>query len=84
MRIKNKKVLYNPLKTKGEKIRFEMMRIMANDICFNSVVEEAYPAVVGETKGIYATTDKGGKKFWSFDELLYYFARKNGEEYRVL
>lgn len=78
------KILYNPIRKKSEKIRFEIMKIMLKDIILDtSSIIEALPAIVSKSTGIFCKTEQGGKKFWTFKELSFYYAKKNGELQRI-
>lgn len=65
---------------KYNKIRFEIFKIMAQDICKGVKFIELYPAVAPNgVRGIYCETLMGGKKFWTDEELSRLFIKNNKE-----
>jgi hypothetical protein len=77
------KVIYKPPATKSEKYLNIIMKIMVQDICRGVDIEELFSAENDEgKKGIYCSTELGGKKFWTFEELEKLFISKNGEKGR--
>ena len=62
------------------KLRFEIYKVMAQDICQGVKFIELYPATSPEgIRGIYCETIMGGSKFWSENELSRLFVRNNQE-----
>lgn len=77
------KILYRPLRKKSEIIEYELMKTMLDDIILNNGLDEVFPATIPPNKGIFASTEESGKKFWSVKELTYYYAKKNNELMRI-
>lgn len=77
------KIIYNPLQTEAEKVRFDIAKVMVEDITKNTKLVEIFPAKNEQGKeGIYCETSVGGKKFWTYKELEFYFYRKNNDKER--
>lgn len=77
------KIMYKDLVTPHDFLRFSILKDMVLDLCDGVEFEELYTART-ETgiDGIYCETKMGGKKFWSEEELVRLFARKNKEKKR--
>jgi len=77
------RILYRIPKNRREKLEIVLMKEMVRNLCTGVKLEELY-AAVNETglEGIFCSTQMGGKKFWSFEELEKLFISKNGEEKR--
>ena len=74
------KIFYKPPKSNYERIMFAAMRIMVISVTNGIPAKDWYPAEnVDKEFGIYYSNEKGGKIFWTFDELQDLFVRKNNE-----
>lgn len=77
------KIMYNPLQTDIGRVQFDVAKIMVEDITRNMKLIDIFPAKNENGKeGIYCETEVGGKKFWTYQELEYYFYKKNNDKER--
>ena len=74
------KVFYKHPEGYYEKIKHAAMRIMVISITNGIPLEDFYPAT-NEDKdfGLFCKTERGGKMFWTYNELEELYIRKNNE-----
>ena len=74
------KYLYKPSLSNFERIREATMRIMVMSITNGIPHEELFPATNMDLEfGIFYSNDKGGKLFWTWEQLVNLYVRKNHE-----
>lgn len=78
------KYIYYLSNNPKEKAMIQTMKIMVINLTNGVKLDELYAAenVNGE-KGIFCSTELGGQKFWTYNELLNLFVQKNGESKRL-
>ena len=70
-------------KNQHEELQIFLMKLMVLDLTYGVKIDDLWAAKNDEgTDGVVCFTEKGGKKFWTFDELGRLFARKNKETKR--
>ena len=74
------KYLYKPSLSYYERIREAVMRIMVMSVTNGIPHDELFPATNMDREfGIFYSNDRGGKLFWTYEQLEDLYVRKNNE-----